>query len=108
MMEGPARPPGSRRPIIGGGNPLKRKSRKKPAPEVVGFLGVGFDGNDGHRRITEIEHFLLVGGSSETHEQMQETAMRFGEALEKRGKQLRETTPEEAAEILREVRLKNV
>jgi hypothetical protein len=86
---------------------LKRKSRKKPTPEVVGFLGVGLDG-DGHRRITEIEHFLLVGGSSETHEQMQETAMRFGEALEKRGKQLKETTPDEAAEILREVRSKTV
>jgi len=85
---------------------LKRKSRKKSTPEVVGFLGVGLDG-DGHRRITEIEHFLLVGGSSETHEQMQETAMRFGEELEKRGKRLRETTPDEAAEILREVRAKN-
>jgi hypothetical protein len=86
---------------------LKRKSRKKPAPEVVGFLGVGLDG-DGHRRITEIEHFLLVGGSVETHEQMQETAMRFGEALEKKGKSLKETTPEEAAEILAEVRRKSV
>lgn len=85
---------------------MKRKSRKKSTPEVVGFLGVGLDG-DGHRRITEIEHFLLVGGSSETHEQMQETAMRFGEELEKRGKRLRETTPDEAAEILREVRAKN-
>jgi len=86
---------------------LKRKSPKKSAPEVVGFLGVGLDG-DGHRRVTEIEHFLLVGGSVETHEQMQETAMRFGEALEKRGKSLKETTPDEAAEILAEVRGKSV
>lgn len=95
-----------RRRPTGRRHTLKRKSRKKSTPEVVGFLGVGLDG-DGHRRITEIEHFLLVGGSSETHEQMQETAMRFGEELEKRGKRLRETTPDEAAEILREVRAKN-
>jgi hypothetical protein len=108
MMETPDRPTGSRRAASGRRQPLKRKSRKKPPPEVVGFLGVGLDGQDGHRRITEIEHFLLVGGSSETHEQMQETAMRFGEALEKRGKQLKDTTPDEAAEILREVRAKNV
>jgi len=86
---------------------LKRKSGKKPPAEVVGFLGVGLDG-DGHRRITEIEHFLLVGGSLETHEHMQETAMRFGEELEKRGKSLKDTTPDEAAEILNEVRRKNV
>ena len=86
---------------------MKRKSRKKSSPEVVGFLGVGLDG-DGHRRITEIEHFLLVGGSSETHEQMQETAMRFGEELEKRGKRLQDVPPEEAAEILADVRRKNV
>ena len=107
MMDRPSRPAvrGGRLP---GGRPiLKRKSRKKPAPEVVGFLGVGLDG-DGHRRITEIEHFLLLGGSVETHEQMQETAMRFGEELEKRGKNLKDTTPEEAAEILREARSKSI
>ena len=42
----------------------------KPRPQtarVLGFLGVGLDG-DGHRRITECDHFLLVGGSEETHE----------------------------------------
>ena len=36
------------------------------------------------------------------------TAMRFGEELEKRGKSLKDTTPDEAAEILNEVRRKNV
>jgi hypothetical protein len=101
--DGVAGPPGGFAAAGPGVSHLKRKPPKKRAAEVVGFLGVGLDG-DGHARLTEIEHFLLVGGSHETHEQMQETAVKFGEALEKRGKRLRDTTPEEAAEILREAR----
>jgi hypothetical protein len=68
----------------------------------VGFLGVGLDGADGHRRVTRSEHFLLVGGSAETHEHMQDTAIRFGEALERRGKELADASPEEALDLLRE------
>ena len=70
--------------------------------EIVGFLGVGLDNKDGHQRLTRSEHFLLVGGSAETHERMQDTAIRFGEALRKRGKSLQETSSEEALDLLRE------
>jgi hypothetical protein len=69
---------------------------------VLGFLGVGLDATDGHRRITRSEHFLLVGGSAETHERMQDTAIRFGEALERRGKTLPEASAEEVVDLLRE------
>ena len=69
---------------------------------VAGFLGVGLDNADGEQRLTRSEHFLLVGGSAETHERMQDTAIRFGEALQKRGKTLPETSPEEALDLLRE------
>lgn len=70
-------------------------------PTIGGFLGVGLDNKDGHQRLTRSEHFLLVGGSAETHERMQDTAIRFGEALRKRGKMLRETSTEEAIDLLR-------
>ena len=70
--------------------------------QVVGFLGVGLDNQDGHQRLTRTENFLLLGGSAETHERMQDTAVRFGEALQKRGKTLPETSPEEAIDLLRE------
>ena len=70
--------------------------------EIVGFLGVGLDNKDGHQRLTRSEHFLLVGGSAETHERMQDTAIRFGEELRKRGKSLQETSSEEALDLLRE------
>jgi hypothetical protein len=80
---------------------IKRKLGKE---EVVGFLGVGLDNKDGHQRLTRSEHFVLFGGSEETHERMQETAIKFSEELEKRGKELRETTVEEIIEILYEAR----
>jgi hypothetical protein len=70
--------------------------------QIVGFLGVGLDNKDGHQRLTRSEEFLLVGGSAETHERMQDTAIRFGEALRKRGKTLREASPQEALDLLRE------
>ncbi|HZY90980.1 MAG TPA: hypothetical protein VFE78_39525 [Gemmataceae bacterium] len=70
--------------------------------QVVGFLGVGLDNQDGHQRLTRTDNFLLVGGSAETHERMQDTAIRFGEALQKRGKTLPEASPEEALDLLRE------
>jgi hypothetical protein len=80
------------------------KAQPRPgAAEVVGFLGLGLDG-DGHRRVTECDPFLLVGGSRETHERMLETAVRFTEALERRGKRLTDVSPEEALDLLRDAR----
>ncbi len=69
---------------------------------MVGFLGVGLDNKDGHQRFTRNEHFFLIGGSNETHERMQDTAIRFSEALRRRGKELDETPVEEVVEIFHE------
>lgn len=66
------------------------------------MLGVGFD-DDGHRRITRGENFLLLGGSEETHERMQETAIQINERLEKRGKRLEDASPEELRDIVDEI-----
>ena len=79
-----------------------KKSRRKAEPKVGGILGVGLDNTDGHKRITKTEEMVLVGGSEETHERMQETAIKFSEELERRGKQLPETSVREAMEMLRE------
>jgi hypothetical protein len=81
--------------------PKKSSGRKKQA-KVAGIVGLALDGEDGHRRVTRTEEMVLVGGSQETHERMQETAIRFGEELEKRGKTLPETTVREAIDLLRE------
>ena len=68
--------------------------------QVLGFLGVGLDNQDGHQRLTRTENFLLFGGSQETHERMQDTAVRFTEALEKSGKRLEETPLPEVIQLL--------
>lgn len=80
----------------------RKKSKKKFEPTVGGILGVGLDAEDGHKRVTQTDEMVLVGGSEATHERMQETAIRFGEELEKRGKALPETTVREAMDLLRE------
>ena len=54
------------------------------------LLGVGFDGDDGHRRVTRGRDFVLLGGSDDTHGRMQERAIRFDEELRRRGKRLRD------------------
>jgi hypothetical protein len=76
------------------------RKKKKPEREVVGFIGVGLDNQDGHKRVTQSEHFLIVGGSEETHERMQDTALKFDESLKRKGKTLADTSPEEAADLL--------
>jgi hypothetical protein len=71
---------------------------------VLGLLGVGLDNDDGHQRVTRSESFLLVGGSAETHERMQETAIRFEEGLEQRGKTLADAEVAEVIDLLHEAR----
>ena len=81
----------------------KKKSATTPAEtKLEGIIGVATDAGDGHQRITRMERMVLYGGSSETHERMQETAIRFTEELEKRGKTLPETTVREALDVLRQ------
>jgi hypothetical protein len=80
----------------------RKRSKKKKEPKVGGILGLGLDAEDGHSRVTQTDEMMLVGGSESTHERMQETAIRFGEELERRGKALPETSVREAMDLLRE------
>ncbi len=75
------------------------KTRQRQAA----LLGLGLDGDDGHTRLTRGDNFVLFGGSQETHAAMQETAVKFNEHLDRRGKRLEDVSPREAAEILREI-----
>ncbi|MBX9622675.1 MAG: hypothetical protein K2X82_02565 [Gemmataceae bacterium] len=81
---------------------MPKKHKKRSEPKVGGILGVGLDAADGHKRITRTDEMVLVGGSAETHERMTETAIKFGEGLEQRGKTLRDTSVREAVDLLRE------
>jgi hypothetical protein len=70
------------------------KSRKK-----AWLLGLGLDNKDGHMRITTGKNFKLVGGSEETHDTMQERAVKLNEQLKRRGKTLDTVSLDEFHEI---------
>ncbi len=73
---------------------------KKKAPSNSSLLGVGLDHQDGHKRITQGEKFVLVGGSEETHGRMTETAIKTFEELKRRDKSLETVAREELKEII--------
>ena len=60
------------------------KSNQKEPKSLL--MGLGLDNKDGHKRLTQGDNFVMVGGSDETHERMTETAIRFNEKLAKRGR----------------------
>ena len=73
-------------------------------PKVKKLLfGLGFDAKDEHKRITTGKNFLLAGGSKETHESMQEKAIKFNEKLDKRRKSLDQVGENEFREIADEL-----
>ena len=73
----------------------ERPKRRKRRAVVHGFFGVGLDGQDGHTRITRGEHFVLLGGSDETHEKMQDFAVRLHERMKDEGKTFGAVSPRE-------------
>jgi len=75
----------------------------KPSPKSSALLGVAFDNDDGHTRLTRGDNFVLVGGSQETHAVMQETAVKVNEHLDKRGQRLEDVSPGELGRICRDV-----
>ena len=70
------------------------------------LLGLGLDSKDGHVRITKGKNFHLFGGSEETHDIMQEKAIKFNEQLDKRNKTLDDINEEEFFDIAKKVGLK--
>jgi hypothetical protein len=78
---------------------VPRKTKDK-AVESLGLVGLGFDNQDEHKRITKGEEFLLVGGSEETHERMQDVAIHVTEALKNKGKRLQDACLEEVFELV--------
>ena len=72
------------------------------------LLGLGLDNSDGHVRITRGENFHLLGGSHETHEMMQEHAMKINEKLKERSKTLDTVSARELTEIASEIGLKKL
>jgi hypothetical protein len=69
------------------------------------LLGLGFDCKDGIWRVTRGENFHLFGGSEDTHEEMQEKAIKMNEELQKRKQTLDTISMEEFGEIAERIEL---
>ena len=69
---------------------------------------MGFDCKDSHIRITKGENFRLYGGSDQTHKLMQETAIKFNEQLDRKGKTINDISKEEFHEIASKIGLKTL
>ena len=75
----------------------KRRFSEK---RVAGLLGLAFDADDGHKRITRGSNFLLAGGSEQTHIHMRETILKVNEQLDARGLELADVSVEELRDLL--------
>jgi len=81
-------------------DPGKKKTVKKAL-----LLGVGLDNKDGHTRVTTGKNFHLVGGSEDTHSEMQEKALKFNEELDRRKKRLEDLEFKEFVDIAHKVKM---
>jgi hypothetical protein len=79
---------------------LPHRTRKK---RQAALLGLAFDADDGHKRITRGPNFLLAGGSEDTHGLMQEAAMKINERLQQSGRDLADVSIKELRDIVAEI-----
>jgi hypothetical protein len=81
------------------------RSRSETSNDIArekegGLLGIGLDGKDGHHRVSSGGDFLIVGGSAETHERMQDLVIHLEATLKERGQTLRELDGDEFDELV--------
>jgi hypothetical protein len=83
--------------------PRPRAKKRRPPAVVEAIVGLGLDGKDGHTRVTRADRVLLLGGSAETHEKMQEMTIRLTERLSAKGKSLGDVSPRELRDLVRDL-----
>jgi hypothetical protein len=73
---------------------------KKSEEPVTRILGLGFDNEDGHVRITRGKNFDIFLGSDATHERMQEICIKLNEKLARNGKDLKGLSRQELIDLI--------
>ncbi|MCF7818735.1 MAG: hypothetical protein K9M54_12735 [Kiritimatiellales bacterium] len=68
--------------------------------KIVRLLGVGFDAEDGHIRITKSDTYDVFMGSDESHEYILQLIKKIEEGLENRGLSLDDLSPEKFSELV--------
>lgn len=69
--------------------------------KIVRLLGVGFDADDGHVRITSGDRFDVLMGSDESHEYITGLIQKIEDELDDRGLNLDELSPSEFSEVVK-------
>ncbi len=80
-------------------------NRRISERRVAGLLGLAFDADDGHKRITRGNNFLLAGGSEQTHVLMRDTILRVNKELDSRGLELADVSADELRDLLNDTQL---
>jgi hypothetical protein len=78
---------------------LTQPSNPRPRRLRAALIGLGLDNADDTNRLTRGGQSLIVGGSAETHAELQETAMRMERLLDQWGRDLGELDPTELFEL---------
>ena len=73
--------------------PEKRK-------KIIRLLGVGFDAEYGHVRITKGENYDVLMGSFESHEYIQKLIEKIEDGLKYKGLCLNDLSPDEFSEFV--------
>jgi len=68
--------------------------------KIIRLLGVGFDAEDGHVRITQSENYDVFMGSAESHEYIQRLIQKIEDGLKVKGLSLDDLTPNEFTELV--------
>ena len=68
--------------------------------KIVRLLGVGFDAEDGHIRITKSENYDVFMGCGESHEYIQQLIKKIEEGMEAKGLRLNDLDPAEFTEFV--------
>ena len=69
--------------------------------KIIRLLGVGFDADDGHVRITTGDKFDVIMGSDESHEYITKLITKIEKELDAQGLNLDELSPEKLGEIVK-------
>lgn len=74
-------------------------SSTRPRRIRAAFIAFGLDGRDDDHHVTRSAQGMIVGGSAETHAEIQETMLRLEEELDRCGQSLGDLDPDELAEL---------
>lgn len=67
------------------------------------LIGICIEENDGHRRITQAEQFLIIGGSQESHQHVTLACLKVLDNLKQNGKRLELIEPNELINIINKI-----